>query len=151
MTTSSTLEIQVTEGSSKGQYRASRMAYSSVRYLGPRPRAPTMLCTYNNYIPLICCCYVQYAAYISYSALSLILNSTNCSFHSHSGCMVYIALSPRASVQYTPYNPSCPCYNYYITIPMYKWRIVTKNRKGIVKTRCRPVSYKIMRMTLKES
>ncbi len=34
--------------------------------------------------------------------------------------MVYIALSPRglrprASVQYTPYNPSCPCYNYYIS------------------------------------
>ena len=28
--------------------------------------------------------------------------------------MVYIALSPRASVQYTPYNPSCLCYNYYL-------------------------------------
>ncbi len=32
---------------------------------------------------------------------------------------MYIALSPRglrplASVQCTPYNPSCPCYNYYL-------------------------------------
>ncbi len=34
--------------------------------------------------------------------------------------MVYIALSPRASVQYTPYNPSCPCYNYYLFHPSFQ-------------------------------
>ncbi len=37
--------------------------------------------------------------------------------------MVYIALSlrglrPRASVQYTPYNPSCPCYNFNIELSL---------------------------------
>ncbi len=36
-------EIHATVGSWRGQYRVSITAYSSDRYLGPRPKAPTNL------------------------------------------------------------------------------------------------------------